>query len=172
MAHAISTNRVSVDMDFYTAVDDLQPKDETGAGMMGTVEFDSACFYRFSVVDFDELVKNLNGDREMAMRALNAYLYAAITAIPTGKQNSMAAHNPPSMVLTVVRDKGQPMSLANAFVRPVTVQNGRSYRRVHSSFGRLLRFPGQDVRQGGSCKESALPCWETSPHLVLCPLAG
>ena len=35
VAHAISTNKVLMDMDFYTAVDDLQPEAETGAGMMG-----------------------------------------------------------------------------------------------------------------------------------------
>ncbi len=39
VAHAISTNRVSPEFDYYTAVDDLNPKGETGAGMIGTVEF-------------------------------------------------------------------------------------------------------------------------------------
>jgi CRISPR system Cascade subunit CasC len=148
VAHAISTNRVSVDMDFYTAVDDLQPKGETGAGMMGTIEFDSACFYRFSVVNYDELVSNLNGDTEFAKRTLDAYLRSAISAIPTGKQNSMAAHNPPSLVMTVVRDKGQPISLANAFVRPVTSQNGdlisESISRLDGYFGSIVKMYGKD----------------------------
>ena len=36
VAHAISTHKVSMELDFYTAVDDLQPEAETGAGMMGT----------------------------------------------------------------------------------------------------------------------------------------
>ena len=46
VAHAISTNRVSMEMDYYTAVDDLSPKKETGAGMLGFTWFNSSCFYR------------------------------------------------------------------------------------------------------------------------------
>jgi len=150
VAHALSTNRVSVDMDFYTAVDDLQPKEDSGAGMMGTVEFDSACFYRFSVVNCDQLVKNLGGDIEMAEKALEAYIRASILAIPTGKQNSMAAHNPPSLVMTVVRSQGQPMSLTNAFVRPVTIsQTGEdlvneSIKRLDSYYQQISKMYGRN----------------------------
>src|SRR5207237_319172 len=47
VAHSISTNKIhSVEMDYYTAVDDLKPDDTAGADMIGTVEFNSACFYR------------------------------------------------------------------------------------------------------------------------------
>jgi len=150
VAHALSTNRVNVDMDFYTAVDDLQPKEDSGAGMMGTVEFDSACFYRFSVVNCDELVKNLGGDKEMAEKALEAYIRASILAIPTGKQNSMAAHNPPSLVMTVVRSQGQPMSLTNAFVRPVMIsQTGEdlineSIKRLDSYYQQMSKMYGRN----------------------------
>lgn len=118
VAHAISTNRVSMEMDFYTAVDDLLPSGESGAGMMGTIEFNSACFYRYSNVDLAQLRKNLGGDEQLARQTLRAFLWASILAIPTGKQNSMAAHNPPSLVLAVARESG-PWNLANAFVRPV-----------------------------------------------------
>ena len=48
-SHALSTHRADNDIDFYTAVDDLQAKDPTieeedraGSGMMGTLEFTSA----------------------------------------------------------------------------------------------------------------------------------
>lgn len=118
VAHAISTNRVSMEFDFYTAVDDLLPQGETGAGMMGTVEFNSACFYRYSNVDLDQLERNLQGDDELARRTLEAFIRASVAAIPTGKQNSMAAHNPPSLVMSVVRDRGT-WNLANAFAQPV-----------------------------------------------------
>ena len=36
VAHAISTNKASMEMDYYTAVDDLSPKEETGAGMLAS----------------------------------------------------------------------------------------------------------------------------------------
>jgi CRISPR system Cascade subunit CasC len=118
VAHAISTNRVSMEFDFYTAVDDLKPEDTAGADMLGTVEFTSACFYRYANVDLDQLHTNLDGDEELARQTLGAFLRAAVAAVPTGKQNSMAAHNPPSLVLAVARQHGL-CSLANAFLTPI-----------------------------------------------------
>lgn len=117
VAHAISTHKVSTEFDFFTAVDDLLIGHETGAGMMGTVEFNSACFYRYANVDMGQLARNLADDR-LAHRTLEAFIRASIQAIPTGKQNSMAAHNQPSLVMVVVRDR-ELWSLANAFEKPV-----------------------------------------------------
>src|SRR5262249_55528249 len=130
VAHAISTNKVhSMEMDYYTAVDDIN-NDNPGADMIGTVEFNSACFYRYATLDVTELVGGsgdekstrpfgLQGDLELARTTATAFLKAFVHSVPTGKQNSFAAHNPPSLVFAVVRD-GPPVSLANAFVKPVT----------------------------------------------------
>lgn len=118
VAHAISTHQVSMEFDYFTAVDDLNPREETGAGMIGTVEFNSACYYRYANVDLDQLRKNLGEDPDLPRQTLKAFLRASVAAIPTGKQNSMAAQNPPSLVMSVVREAGT-WSLANAFVRPV-----------------------------------------------------
>jgi len=122
VAHAISTHRVDMEMDFYTAVDDLQPREETGAGMMGIIEFNSSCFYRYAVLDTCQLTKNLGDDAELARKAAQAFVEAAIHAIPTGKQNSMAAQNPPVYVRLISRE-GAPRSLANAFIAPVRPGN-------------------------------------------------
>jgi CRISPR system Cascade subunit CasC len=127
VAHAISTNRVTMDFDFYTAVDDLKPGDTAGADMMGTIPFNSSCFYRYAVIDIDDLAKNLGGPeaakdaeiQDLAKTTVGAFIRASVVAIPTGKQNSMAAQNRPSLVLAIVRDGGAPWSLANAFVKPV-----------------------------------------------------
>lgn len=131
VAHALSTNRVSMEMDFYTAVDDLKPDDTAGADMLGTIEFNSACFYRYANVDLEQLKRNLLGKETkkatlqeeteaegLARATLKAFLRASIAAIPTGKQNSMAAQNPPSLVFAVARHHGL-WNLANAFVRPI-----------------------------------------------------
>jgi CRISPR system Cascade subunit CasC len=118
VAHAISTNEVDMEMDFYTAVDDLQPKEETGAGMMGIVEFNSSCFYRYALVDTRQLEKNLGGDKELSRESLLSFVKALVYAIPSGKQNSMAAQNLPSYVRVVLRSDA-PRSLANAFLKPV-----------------------------------------------------
>jgi CRISPR system Cascade subunit CasC len=118
VAHAISTHRVAPEFDYYTAVDDLGRDDETGAGMLGTQEFNSACFYRYANVDFTQLKGNLQADRELALSGVRAFLESFIMAIPKAKQNGNAAQSLPSFAMIVVREKGL-SSLANAFARPV-----------------------------------------------------
>lgn len=149
VAHAISTHRVSTEVDFYSAVDDLQPREEAGAGMLGTVEFNSACFYRYAVVDMHQLRKNLDGDGDLAAQVLQDFVRAWVEAIPSGKQNSMAAHNPPSFVMAVVRSRGAPWSLANAFENPVRAGQGghgslvvQSIQRLDDYWGKLNRAYG------------------------------
>lgn len=129
VAHAISTHSVEREFDFYTAVDDLKPDDTAGADMMGTVEFNSACFYRYAVVDWEKLVENLHGDRELAAKGLRGFLEGFVVAEPTGKQNTFAAHNPPEFVAVSVRHNSAPRSLANAFETAIVVRKGESLTR-------------------------------------------
>ncbi|MFQ5436152.1 MAG: type I-E CRISPR-associated protein Cas7/Cse4/CasC, partial [Anaerolineae bacterium] len=133
VAHAISTHRINMEMDFYTAVDDLQETDSdegAGAGMMGFTNFNSACFYRYVRLDWRQLVKNLGGDTELARRTVEGFLRAAVDAIPTGKQNSFAAQNPTSLALAVVREDGKSWNLANAFEEPVRASQKSGYIRA------------------------------------------
>jgi CRISPR system Cascade subunit CasC len=129
VAHAISTHSVEREFDFYTAVDDLKPEDSAGADMLGTVEFNSACFYRYAVVDWEKLVENLQNDRELAAKGLRAFLEGFVVAEPTGKQNTFAAHNPPEFVAVTVRRNAAPRNLANAFEMPVRVKKDESLTR-------------------------------------------
>lgn len=122
VSHAISTNRVAMEFDYFTAVDDFKDKasgDDAGAGMIGTVAYNSSCFYRYSVIDWSELLVNLGDNAPLARKAVSAFLHASVRAIPTGKQNTFAAHARPGFVLVVVSKSGPPVSLANAFLRPV-----------------------------------------------------
>lgn len=130
VAHAISTHGVDREFDFYTAVDDLKPEDTAGADMMGTVEFNSACFYRYAVVDWEKLVANLQGDVELAAKGLRAFLDGFVVAEPTGKQNTFAAHNPPEFVVASVRHNTAPRNLANAFEVPVRVTKGQALTKI------------------------------------------
>ena len=118
VAHALSTHKVDREFDFYTAVDDLNPKEDTGAGMMGDVEFYSATLYRYAVVDLDKLVENLQGDKELALKGVLAFLEAFALTLPSGKQNSFAAHNPPLFV-AFRAGEGMPRNLATAFEAPL-----------------------------------------------------
>lgn len=126
VAHAISTHAVEREFDFYTAVDDLKPEDTSGADMMGTIEFNSACFYRYAVVDWMKLVKNLQNDEKLALKGLRAFLEGFIVSEPTGKQNTFAAHNPPEFVSISVRHNTFPRNLANAFETAIRVRKDES----------------------------------------------
>ena len=124
VAHAISTHAVEREFDFYTAIDDLKPDDTSGADMMGTVEFNSACFYRYAVLDWEKFLSNLQGDAELARKGARLYNESFVMAEPSGKQNSFAAHNPPEFVMVLLVTKGQPLNLLNSFERPVYSKKG------------------------------------------------
>ncbi len=147
VAHAISTHKVSMEMDFFTAVDDLLPEGDTGAGMMGVTGFNASCFYRYALIDMQQLVRNLGGDTELAGKTVEAFLRAAVEDLPTGKQNSMAAHNRPDTILAVVREAGAPVSLANAFEKPVSPQRDKSMIEASTEaadtyWGKLVKIYG------------------------------
>jgi CRISPR system Cascade subunit CasC len=117
VAHAISTHAVEMEFDFYTAVDDISR--ESSAGFIGDTAFNSATYYKYFSIDWEGLVKNLQGEAGIAATAVQALLKAAMFAIPSGKQNSFAAHNLPDLALVEVRTDKVPLSYANAFVKPV-----------------------------------------------------
>ncbi|WP_435133509.1 type I-E CRISPR-associated protein Cas7/Cse4/CasC [Plesiomonas shigelloides] len=124
VAHAISTHRVERDFDYFTAVDDVGGPDETGAGMIGQVEFNSATFYRYAALDVNKLRQNLQDDKELTVSAIEALIESMVRAIPTGKQNSFAAHNLPEFIGVSLRKS--PLNLANAFERPIQPRHDKS----------------------------------------------
>ncbi len=149
VAHALSTHRVNMEIDFFTAVDDLQRDEETGAGMMGVVGYNSATYYRYARIDWNQLVQNLDGNVDLARRTVEGFLRAALRAIPTGKQNSFAAQNPPSFALAVTRADGMSWSLVNAFEKPVRPDRDGGYvipsvQALENYWSRLSRFYGNE----------------------------
>lgn len=122
VAHAISTHAVTTEFDYYTAVDDQNPAEETGAGMIGTIEFDSATLYRYATINVDELRRNL-GDTEASVRAVEAFVRSFATSMPTGKQNTFANRTAPDAVVVMARQE-RPVNLVGAFEEPVRGQQG------------------------------------------------
>lgn len=135
VAHAISVHRVDNESDYYTAVDDYRraesdepgrsaKNDQPGAGMIGTVEFNSATLYRYACVDVDLLRRNLGtglqADQptdEPVRRAIEAFLHCFITSLPTGRINTFAHNTVPDAVLVKVRS-ARPISYVAAFEEP------------------------------------------------------
>lgn len=129
VAHALSTNALKQEFDYYTAMDDLKPDSEPGADMIGDVEFNSCTYYKYLNVHWQDLVKNLGDDQEaeaVARRAVLALLEAAAMAHPSGKQNSFGAFNLPDFVLVEVSGRNLPVSYANAFLKPVRQSGDKS----------------------------------------------
>jgi CRISPR system Cascade subunit CasC len=125
VAHAISTHAVKMEYDFFTAVDELARSDETGAAMMDVAGFDSACFYRYERLDWDQLTRNLNNETDLARRTVEAFLRASEAAIPTGKKNSHDNYSRPVLMLAVARKRDSAgWSLVNAFEKPVRAWGG------------------------------------------------
>lgn len=122
VAHAISTHAVATEFDYYTAVDDKNPAEETGAGMIGTIEFDSATLYRYATINVDALRRNL-GQGEATTRAVEAFVRSFVTCMPTGKQNTFANRTLPDAVVVMARN-GRPVNLVGAFEEAIRGNGG------------------------------------------------
>lgn len=119
VAHAITVHRVAIEDDFFTAVDDLNRREEdAGSAHMGDQGFAAGLFYLYICIDCDLLKENLDGDAILTNAAIQALTKAAATVAPTGKQNSFGSKAWASYILA---EKGsrQPRSLSAAFLKPV-----------------------------------------------------
>lgn len=130
-SHALSTHNTSNEVDFYSAVDDVKQvvdgsageSEEAGAAMIGTLEYNSATYYRYVGINLDILFspKHLGPIEEQEKRKilLRAFITACLTAVPGARKNSMNGATLPVEVLGIRKEKGQPLQLINAFESPV-----------------------------------------------------
>ena len=142
VAHALSTHKLSQEMDYWTAADDLKDKGEedAGAGMLGTAEFNASVFYRYACVSLPVLRDNL-GDGGVARKTVEAFLLASWDAIPTGKINGHAHFTPPCLALVAVRERGMPINLCNAFLKPVRATQAKGLGEASAEA--LLEYLGR-----------------------------
>ena len=135
VAHAISTHTIAPEFDYFTAVDDNPDPDSKGAGMIGTIEFNSATLYRYASISMRDLIANLDGETDRALNIALAFARAFITAMPSGKRSTFANNTRPDFVLLTIRHD-QPVSLVGAFEKPVRTEDGL----VAESCARLVRY--------------------------------
>jgi CRISPR system Cascade subunit CasC len=165
VAHALTTHRVTVEDDYFTAVDDLKSVEEDrgrGAGHVGELGFGAGLFYLYVCIDKDLLIRNLDGDRILANTALEALVRAASMVGPKGKQNSFASRAYAGYVLAEA-GRQQPRSLAAAFLKPVSDRAddpdhlARSIERLEEMRDRLDAAYGpnaDDRRTMNTCSKS------------------
>lgn len=143
VAHSISTHQVETEIDFFIAVDDLKAmdlEDDAGAGMMGQVELNGSCHYRYLNVDIRSLRENLGFNHDLTATTVGGLIVAAARAIPTGKQNSTAAQNPPHYIKAILREDGQLWSLTGAFSKPVYISRNSNHSYEEQSVERLEEY--------------------------------
>lgn len=141
VAHAISTHQVSNEYDFFTAVDDISKEESQGAGMLGTVEYNSSTLYRYANVAAHELLNQL-GSVEDAVGAIKLFVEAFAKSLPTGKVNTFANQTLPQAILVSIRDD-RPVNLVSAFEEPVRSNDGyveKSIKKLLKEEEKVLKF--------------------------------
>ncbi len=132
-SHVLSTHKVDNEIDFFTAVDDIPTGDDAGAGMTGTLEFNSATYYRFAALNLDMLADEshlASMSKEERQQVVRTFVEATIKAVPTARKNSMNGNTLPVYVLGIVREKGHPVQLINAFEKPIKTNQGYAEESV------------------------------------------
>lgn len=83
----LSTHAVSIEVDNWTALDDLNP---VGSAGMGEIEFASAVMYGYVCVDIDSLMENLNGNTDAASESTEALLKVVAMVGPQAMRSRFA----------------------------------------------------------------------------------
>ncbi|HSR53605.1 MAG TPA: type I-E CRISPR-associated protein Cas7/Cse4/CasC [Acidobacteriota bacterium] len=132
VAHAFTVHSGQFETDYFSAIDDLQGREETGSGHINTSELSSGLFYGYVVVDVPLLVSNIEGsergdwataDRTLAADVVRHLVHLIATVSPGAKLGSTAPYAHASTVL-IENGNQQPRTLANAFLNPVDHRNG------------------------------------------------
>lgn len=102
-SHAISTHRVTNEIDFFTALDDLSDG-ISGAAHIGNLEFNSSTYYRYVSLDLGQLWRTLGGLDFCFI--VEGFIKSLFLAVPKGRQNTLSAASPWDFAKIFIR-KGQ-----------------------------------------------------------------
>lgn len=147
VAHAISTHSVETEFDFFTAVDDLAPEENAGAGMLGTVEFNSSTLYRYANVAIHELYKQLENE-EAVINTAKLFVKSFANSLPTGKVNTFANQTLPQFVMVSIRDD-RPVNLVSAFEDPIKSNDGyveKSARYLVNEYQKVQKIVNKPLK--------------------------
>ncbi|WP_294892532.1 type I-E CRISPR-associated protein Cas7/Cse4/CasC [uncultured Gilliamella sp.] len=152
VSHALGVSTVTIEDDFFTAVDDLNKNADSDAssasGHLGERGFASALFYTYVCISRDLLLENLNGDEALVEKTLKALTESAAKVAPTGMQNSFASRAYTSYLL-IEKGNQQPRSLAVAYFNPI-----RSQDMVNDAISRLEEQRDKFDKVYGQCADS------------------
>ena len=152
-SHAISTHKVSNEVEFFTALDDLAT--EPGSAHMGSLEFNSATYYRYVSLDLGQLCQTLAGQN--LPEAVEKFTKALFIAVPAARQTTQSGASPWEFAKVMVR-KGQRLQVPfetaikakeGGFIQPsIDAMTGylAKQEKLHGSlFGKQAEYTyGQD----------------------------
>jgi len=116
-SHAISTHRVTNEVEFFTAIDD--ESEEPGSAHMGSLEFNSATYYRYVSLNLGQLSQTLVGSN--VAEAVESFTKALYLAVPSARQTTQAGYSRWDYARVFVR-KGQRLQVP--FETAVRTQSG------------------------------------------------
>ncbi|HZK27254.1 MAG TPA: type I-E CRISPR-associated protein Cas7/Cse4/CasC [Thermoclostridium sp.] len=141
VAHAISTHEVQTEFDFFTATDDFSSANDAGAGMLGTIEYNSSTLYRYANVAVHEFGRQI-GDQTLVVNALKLFVEAFVKSMPTGKINTFANQTLPQALLICLRED-RPISLVSAYEQPIRSSEGyvtESVKRLNNEYESVMQW--------------------------------
>jgi CRISPR system Cascade subunit CasC len=155
VAHAMTVHEGQPETDYFSAIDDLQDRGETGSGHINTAELTTGLYYGYAVIDLPLLVSNLEGgersswlaaDRTLAGEVVRRLIHLIATISPGAKLGATAPYAHAAMVLVEAGNR-QPRTLANAFLDAVPARGvlTRAYERLAAH---LSEHDGMYGREG------------------------
>lgn len=149
-SHAISTHKVSSDVEFFTALDDYKDEDEDGSSHMGSLEYNSATYYRYICLDLGQLAETIGSEDADSMkadlqRAVEAFVKALYVAVPSARQTTQAGYCGWDYARVLVR-KGQPLQFSCE--KPVRADMSGGY--LEPSCVALNKFLDEKERMSGT----------------------
>ncbi len=137
VAHAISTHGVETEFDFFTAVDDLAPEDNAGAGMLGTIEYNSSTLYRYANIALHEFANQIE-DKKATIQSVKLFVEAFVKSMPTGKVNTFANQSLPQAIIVTLRSD-RPVNLVSAFENPINSKEGFVEESIINLFNEFIK---------------------------------
>ncbi|MEA3348438.1 MAG: type I-E CRISPR-associated protein Cas7/Cse4/CasC [Pseudomonadota bacterium] len=152
VAHAISVHPIVIEDDYFTAVDDLNNgMEDMGAAHIGETRFAAGLFYSYICINRELLIQNLDGNGELANKAIRSLAEAAVKVAPEGKQNSFASRAYASYVLAEKGDQ-QPRSLSVAYLKPINHRENNDF--IIDSIDALIKQKNSFDHVYGNCADS------------------
>jgi len=152
VAHAISVHPVVIEDDYFTAVDDLNNGlEDMGAAHIGETRFAAGLFYSYICINRELLVTNLDGNEDLANKAIRALTEAAVKVAPEGKQNSFASRAYASYVLAEKGDQ-QPRSLSVAYLKPINHRENEDF--IADSITSIIKQKDSFDKVYGACADT------------------